>query len=551
MTELDLEMGKRAIRASAFQFLLLTAILKLTPFSKGVPCGATAAVACLLTTVVVFSVLCGLQRYWLSEPSWRPRWLFLFRSNTVFLGLAFGFTTSSTLRYYGPYSFPAFVLLLSDIGITSIAIQGFALDLALPRLFVLAVMGPVVVFMASQFHSQESYAIAVALLVYVIYVLLLSKSVHKLVWATIDNHAQTAALLDAIPGEVVWLDSTGHYLGANQRFLTSIDWSARKMLGLKASFHDSHCLYEKEVLDFVNSKRESSTLETEFELPSGLISKILAMRKYASATGPQSVVIAIDTTEKRRAERELAEACAKAYESSRMAELGVMAAGISHEIGNPLQAMRLGIWYLRERAISAQLDRQALIEEVIQTSNRTEGMIERISKIIQGLRTFARDGDHDPLEPLNIWSIFDEILDFSAARLQKLEIRLDAVRPEKEIWIDGRRTQLGQVLINLINNSIDAIESLPEKWIRFEAFEAEEGIVEISMTDSGSGIPDSIRSKIFLPFFTTKQTKGTGLGLSISRSIIEDHKGYLFLDPKSQHTRLVARLPRSALTLCS
>jgi C4-dicarboxylate-specific signal transduction histidine kinase len=99
------------------------------------------------------------------------------------------------------------------------------------------------------------------------------------------------------------------------------------------------------------------------------------------------------------------------------------------------------------------------------------------------------------------------------------------------------------VLLNLLNNAFDAVCDLPKPWVQVEA-NAVGNHVEISVTDSGSGIPAEIRNRIMQPFFTTKEAgKGTGLGLSISHGIASEHGGKLYIDEQSPHTRFVLVLP--------
>jgi signal transduction histidine kinase len=116
---------------------------------------------------------------------------------------------------------------------------------------------------------------------------------------------------------------------------------------------------------------------------------------------------------------------------------------------------------------------------------------------------------------------------------------------EKSLRIDCRPTEISQVLLNLLNNAVDAVQPLAEKWVELQVRSAGKD-VEISVMDSGKGIPEKIRDKVGQPFFTTKVVgHGTGLGLSISRGIVEAHGGHLNLDTQCEHTRFVVTLPKA------
>ncbi len=105
--------------------------------------------------------------------------------------------------------------------------------------------------------------------------------------------------------------------------------------------------------------------------------------------------------------------------------------------------------------------------------------------------------------------------------------------------------QIGQVILNLLNNAHDALEHLPEKWIHLSVRE-EGDYYFLRITDSGNGIPLDLRQKIMMPFFTTKEIgKGTGLGLSVSKSIVILHHGQLYIDTQSPYTCFVMGLPKT------
>ena len=122
-----------------------------------------------------------------------------------------------------------------------------------------------------------------------------------------------------------------------------------------------------------------------------------------------------------------------------------------------------------------------------------------------------------------------------------MELSVSEIR--KGLVIECRPSQISQALLNLLNNSFDAVANLSHAWVRLDVVERD-GSVELSVTDSGKGIAPELREKILQPFFTTKELgQGVGLGLSISNGLIESHRGMLRMDTRSSNTRFVVTLP--------
>jgi C4-dicarboxylate-specific signal transduction histidine kinase len=227
-------------------------------------------------------------------------------------------------------------------------------------------------------------------------------------------------------------------------------------------------------------------------------------------------------------------------QASKLSSLGEMAAGIAHEINNPL-AIIVGSVNQLERKGEQWVD--------LESKNKV-GVIaraaDRISKIVKGLKSFARDDSHDAPERASLQDLLSLTLQFSGHTLGGGKIKLDVMLPPDSIYLSCRLTQLSQVLINLIQNAAHAIGDTVDPWIRIEAKRVDqaESRVVLTVTDSGRGIPSHVAAKMFDPFFTTKPIgKGTGLGLSISIGIIASHGGKLYLNPESPHTQFVIELP--------
>jgi C4-dicarboxylate-specific signal transduction histidine kinase len=230
----------------------------------------------------------------------------------------------------------------------------------------------------------------------------------------------------------------------------------------------------------------------------------------------------------------------QAIQSAKLSSLGEMAGGIAHEINNPL-AIIIGK--------TAQLKRKMRDEgDSLKNYDAEIGVIEatskRISAIIKGLSAFSRNAENDQMQKVLVPQLIQDTLELSKERFRFHSIDLKFnLESSDQTYVNGRASQLLQVLINLLNNAYDAVEHLPEKWVRIVVSTDNEKCI-ISVTDSGPGIPSNILEKIMTPFFTTKDVgKGTGLGLSISKGIIEEHHGKLYYDTTSTHTRFIIELP--------
>jgi len=227
--------------------------------------------------------------------------------------------------------------------------------------------------------------------------------------------------------------------------------------------------------------------------------------------------------------------------SQKMATLGEMAAGIAHEINNPLFIINAFATKIDNLVERESLD----IEALQRVSHMIQKNCKRISGIVSGLRMFSRDTTHDNFEVACLKDIILESLEFSKERMRIHEINLDIVLGDEELPVECKPSQLSQVIVNLLNNSYDSIVELQgEKWIQVRA-NSEKGRVLLSVTDCGDKLPIKEQQRIMEPFYTTKSVgKGTGLGLSISREIINRHQGDFYIDPFCDNVRFVIELPK-------
>jgi signal transduction histidine kinase len=202
----------------------------------------------------------------------------------------------------------------------------------------------------------------------------------------------------------------------------------------------------------------------------------------------------------------------------KLASLGVLAAGVAHEIRNPLTAIKFRLYSLKK---SLPPDGSAN-EDAALIGNE----IGRLEHLVQDVLQFARPSEPE-LATVNVQRILEDVHTLLAPQLKKTAIELKLV-PVDPVWVKADTQQIKQVLINLIQNSADSIGSNGRVIlrVRHESGPLRRNTVILDVADNGKGIPPNVRKRLFDPFFTTKEG-GTGLGLPIAARIVEKHGGEL------------------------
>ncbi len=240
------------------------------------------------------------------------------------------------------------------------------------------------------------------------------------------------------------------------------------------------------------------------------------------------VVIFEDITEKRKMEEQLLQAL-------KLASIGKLTAGISHEIGNPLASISSLVQELRSIPAEARSE-DAFFSDSLSTIN---SHIERIARIVRSLGDFARVSSRE-----KILSSLPEILErtISLVRYDKRFKHIELVTEIKDIpQLRVNPDQIQQVFLNLLLNAFDV---MPEGGKLIVAMQQQTDNIEVTFQDTGSGIDNAIIDKIFDPFFTTKPLgKGTGLGLSICYGIIKEHNGTITARSRGTGTTFIINLP--------
>jgi two-component system C4-dicarboxylate transport sensor histidine kinase DctB len=221
--------------------------------------------------------------------------------------------------------------------------------------------------------------------------------------------------------------------------------------------------------------------------------------------------------ERRAAEAELREAQHQLQRAAKLAALGQLAASVTHELGQPLSAMKTYVRTAQRELARGEPTSSATME-------RLDRLVERMIAISQQLKFFARRSG-EPVIPMDLRDAVAGAIETLEPAIEDAGARLVRRLPEQPVVVNGGRRRLEQVLVNLLRNALDAMRAVPEPLIEIE-LTAEAGEARLVVRDIGEGIADSLAGSLFEPFSTTRASgEGMGLGLAISASIAHEHGG--------------------------
>jgi C4-dicarboxylate-specific signal transduction histidine kinase len=228
---------------------------------------------------------------------------------------------------------------------------------------------------------------------------------------------------------------------------------------------------------------------------------------------------------------------------SRMATLGEMAAGIAHEINNPLTIVQGKTLILLDKIEQKKFDFQSCRHDLLQIEQNCI----RIDRIMKSFKSVSSKIDEEPFELSDLSTIIQQAIDIVKEKFSSKNVKISYKKESipKDISVQVRPSEIIQVLLNLITNGFDAVENQKDGWVEV-GINFSKGVYQVEILDSGSEIDLEVVRHMMEPFFTTKPSgQGTGLGLAIARQIVQNHRGELFYDAASLHTRFVFTLPAS------
>lgn len=284
---------------------------------------------------------------------------------------------------------------------------------------------------------------------------------------------------------------------------------ARRLAVLQAAAVGALCLAFGALL-FVATERRRTLAQANAQLGA----RVAERTKELEQSNTQ---LRAEAYEREEAQRALAQAQADLVQAGKLGALGQMSAGISHELNQPLMAIRS---FAENGVAFLQRGDQ---DKAQNNLDRISDMTRRMGRIIKNLRAFARQESEPPVR-VDVGAVLSDAIELTDNMVRQAGVEVIFEPPATALFVRGGQVRLGQVFVNLISNAVDAMANSSQKCITIQVVEGEGLMVKFSDTGPGIDVPD----KVFEPFYSTKEvgaSEGMGLGLSISYGIVQSFGG--------------------------
>ncbi len=347
-----------------------------------------------------------------------------------------------------------------------------------------------------------------------------------------EREAHLQSILDTVPEAMIVIDERGMVQSFSTAAERLFGWTADEAIGqnvkilMPSPYQDAHDGYLHRYLTtgkrriigigrvVVGERKDGSTFPME-----------LAVGEMRSANRRYFTGFVRDLSERQETEARLQELQSELVHMSRLTAMGEMAQALAHELNQPLSAIANYLKGSRRLLDAETVDRDKLGDALGKAGDQAL----RAGEIIRRLRDFVARGETERRAE----SLAKLIEEASALALVGAKEHGVRVRFQLDPAVDlvlADKVQVQQVLLNLIRNAIDAMEESSKRELKIATAPVEDDMAQVSITDTGSGVPDDVAAQLFQPFFTTKR-HGMGVGLPICRTIIEAHGGRIWVEP--------------------
>ena len=339
--------------------------------------------------------------------------------------------------------------------------------------------------------------------------------------------ARLAAIVASSDDAIVAKDLNGVILSWNRAAERLFGYTASEVFGQPMTvIFPPDCMEEETlILDRIRRGETVDHYETARRRKDGQIisvSATISPIRDASGMIVGASTILRDLTRRNAREQRIQELQSELAHVQRLNELGQVVSTLVHEVNQPLTAISNYVNACRRLVTTGDQERvQSALERIADQANRAREIVQRIREFVQ-----KRDVQ---MRAENLSQVIEEAIALTRTSITNTGVTLDIQIEQVGLQVEIDKVQVQQVLFNLLRNAIEAMQDWPKREIAVATSGAQEGMVEISIADTGPGLPDEVRMRLFQPFVTTK-TNGMGVGLSVCRAIVESHGGRMWTD---------------------
>jgi hypothetical protein len=375
----------------------------------------------------------------------------------------------------------------------------------------------------------------------------LAKDAHVAQAALRQREATEHALLESASEGIVLISATGAITLVNAAAERMFGYRREELLGqplellLPERIREAHTGHRTRYFEEPRIRPMGIGLDLSGRRKDGTEFPVeISLSYVASPEGTSAMAFVTDITARKRVEAELGRQRETLYQTEKLAALGTLAAGIAHEMNNPL-----GIMTSRIEIMLMEAQEHGLPAAVVEDLGVLHRASQRVARIASSLRSFARQSPEEHA-PIDVNLVVEETLLLMQKPLTADNIRIFTRLDRPLPPILGDTSALQQVLVNLLTNAREAMTGGGEIHIATRPVAGRPRWLELVVADTGPGIPLDVLPKIFDPFYTTKRA-GTGLGLSVSYAIVQGHQGTVDVQSRpGEGTTFTLSFPQAA-----
>ena len=336
-----------------------------------------------------------------------------------------------------------------------------------------------------------------------------------------------AAIIELSDDAIIAKDLNGVILSWNRAAERLFGYTASEVFGqpITVIFPPDRIDEEAVILDRIRRGEVVDHYETARHRKDGQIisvSATISPIRDASGKIVGASTILRDLTRRNARDQRIQELQSELAHVQRLNELGQVVSTLVHEINQPLTAIGSYVNACRRLVTTGDRERiQSALERIADQTDRTRDIVQRIRDFVKKREVQMRAE--------NLAQVIEEAIELTRTSITDTGMTLGIQIEQTGLEVEIDKVQVQQVLFNLLRNGIEAMQDQPRRELVVTTSRVQEGMVEISVADTGPGLPEEVRKRLFQPFVTTKAS-GMGVGLSVCRAIVEAHRGRLWAD---------------------